>query len=130
MTEVTGTVDYVGTKWNGCVKVNGTLYSNAKDFKNPAKQGDFVTLKLEPWESKGKKGFNIVGVSFPETKKEEEGKPQAKAETKERDYDSENRGKVRHGMVCALAPLVATDTITVEKAKEVVNSLIEFVMKG
>ncbi len=137
--EMTGVVEAVGDKFNGSLKVNGSWVSNKKGFKNPAKVGDKVKLTLEPWEFKDKKGENITAVELlgsAPSKAPSEFKPASKAFTKAsteyvgRDFDAENRGKVRHGLTVALVPLLAQETISVDKAKEVVNSLVEFVMTG
>lgn len=153
--QVSGVVQGVGDNFNGSVKVNGVWYSNRKGFKNTAVVGDQVTLTLEAWEAKGKKGLNIVNVGFapkpvslpkvlaeklaPKTnpKSTDEGPRPGVATVEQlqkaiqgRDYDAENRGKVRHGLTVALVSLVATDTITLEQLKEVVNSLVPFVMEG
>lgn len=53
----------------------------------------------------------------------------SKPEYKERDYDAENRGKIRHGIVCARVErdgLVPLDKIEAD----IINELTEFVMTG
>lgn len=134
---VQGTVQAVGDKFTGSLCIDDTWYSNAKGFKNPAQKGNTVTLTLAPWSSGTKSGFNIVDVIVHKAKQveaqkeEEHDKPASAAKaTVGRDFDSENRGKVRHGLMVALVPLVAQELITEEKAKKLVVSLTDFVMKG
>lgn len=134
--QVSGVVTGVGDQFNGSVKVNGVWYSNKKGFKNPAKVGDQVTLELSPWEFKDKKGLNITGVSVKEkpveAPKAAEPKQEVKAQPSSgtRDFDAENRGKVRHGLTVALVSLVAQDALEVSMLKTIVNELTEFVMTG
>ena len=134
--QVSGVVTAVGDKFNGSLKVNGVWYSNKKGFKSEAKVGDIVTLELSPWEFKDKKGLSITAVSIKaQPKSANEAVKQVvekinAGEIKMRDFDAENRGKVRHGLTVALVPLVAQEVINVDKLKEIVDSLVEYVMTG
>lgn len=134
LTKVSGNVEAVSDKYNGSVKINGTWYAYHRDFDGVgAEQGQNVELSLESWEAKGKKGFNIVGVDFTKTAAVKrpatvvESTPSASLG---RDFDKENRGKVRHGLMVALAPLVATDSLELDAAKELIIQMTEFVMSG
>ena len=134
--KVTGVVTKVGDKFNGSVQLDGTTYySNKKGFVNPAKLGDKVELTLSDWSFNGKAGKNITGcvvLSSEPVKAPEKALPvleKAKSVTNgQRDFDKEARGKVRHGLIVSLLPLVATQTITLDKAKETVNDVLPFVM--
>lgn len=139
--KVTGLVEAVGTQFNGSVMVEGKWYNFKKGVANPTQKGDSVTLTLGEWEFKGKKGVNIVAIEFQlphevaaqtliEAKANGAKDVTAKQASGARDFDAENRGKVRHGLMVSLLPLVATDSITLKRAKEVVNEVLEFVMKG
>lgn len=136
--QVSGVVEGVGDKFNGSLKVGGKWYSNKKGFKNPAKTGDIVTLTLDAWEFNGKSGFSITDVSIKEGVKQAPKVEAAKTEQREsvaveakgRDFDAENRGKVRHGLVVALLPLVAQELITAGVARALVTQFVDFVMKG
>lgn len=135
MNHVTGIVQAVGEKFNGSLKVNDVWYSFAKGKKTDVEKGVVVTLTLKEWAMGDKKGLNIVDVvaEKEQPKAKEEPKTIAKAsalelEYKPRDFDNENRGKVRHGLLVAALPLILQELVTVEKAKEVIESLVPFVM--
>ncbi len=139
MTKNNVVVEFVGDKWNGSLKIGGEYFSFIKGYKNPGiVKGDVVNVTLEEWESKGKKGLNITKVekvgSAPvaDAPKDAPAVSDKKAPTAHvstgRDFDAEARGKCRHGMIVSLLPLVATQTITLERAVEVVNEALPFVM--
>ena len=125
MIEVFGVVEAVGTKFNGSLKVHEIWYSFVKGYSGPkALKGNTVKLTLEEWKSGDKKGFNIVDcIVDPVT-------PPSTQETVQTNTNDEARGKVRHGLTVALVPLVAQEMLTVDKLKEIVNSVVEFVMTG
>lgn len=136
--QLSGVVQGIGDKYNGSLKVGGEWYGFATKKHDSFKAGDQVTLELASWEAKGKTGFNITSVTLKE-KTVEAPKEESKMtsmprdvlpEAKGRDFDAENRGKVRHGLTVALVPLVAQQIIKVENLKELVNQLVDFVMKG
>lgn len=130
MNKVTGVVQAIGEKFSGSLKVNDVWYSNVKGFKNPAVKGDAVELTLQEWNSNDKSGVNIVNVEVKKASAKAEVHKEAVKEslTTERDFDSENRGKVRHGLTVALVPMLAQNLITLEKAKELIDSLVPYVM--
>lgn len=139
-TQVAGIVETIGTKFNGSVKVNGSWYNFKKGVSyTDIKTGDQVLLELGQWEFKGKTGVNVesftiktgpvVKVATPAEKvKSETGTLAMQAHG--RDFDAENRGKVRHGLMVSLLPMVAQEVVTLEEAKKLVNDSLDFVMKG
>lgn len=129
---VEGVVTKVGEKFNGSVQLdNAQWYNNKKGFVNPSKVNDKVRLTLEQWEYKGKTGFSVAAVDHLKTEvKAESRATNVASEPKARDFDAENRGKVRHGLMVALIPLVASENIELEDAKSLVTEVTEFVMRG
>lgn len=47
-----------------------------------------------------------------------------------RDFDAENRGKVRHGLVVAMIEHHGLNSHLKDSEKELINSYVEFVMTG
>lgn len=133
--KVNGVVSFVGTKFNGSVKIGNDYYSFARGVNNPCHVGDMVTLTLEPWESNGKNGFNIVGVDIlaiphKSTQKEVSDKHLEKVvgkanEMSKEDWAAKDRRISRQGVI-QIAVQVAP---TFEKAVELADRMLEYVNK-
>ena len=130
--KVTGAVEFVGTKFNGSVKVNGTYYSFAKGFTNPGvKQGDNVTLTLEAWESNGKSGFNVVNVARAATSQKELPAKQTKAPSvkaidsnmSKEEWASKDRRISRQGCI----QIAVQVTSTFNEAVKFADQMLEYV---
>lgn len=117
--EVKGTVEAVGTKFNGSAMVNGSWYNLKKGVKMPENvKGKEVVLTLEPWEFQGKSGKNVSAINVLEAAKKSE-EPKYVTTTNAiitRDYDKENHGKVKSLFLEALLsnPSMTTDMASVE----------------
>jgi hypothetical protein len=131
MDKVSGMVQYVGTKFNGSLKVNDTFYNFAKGSKNKAVVGDQVTLTLEPWESNGKSGVNIVEVDVLAVPHKVEQGQQAvvkhivtpKPEMSKDEWASKDRRISRQGCIQVAVQV----TTNFDKAVELADRMLEYV---
>jgi hypothetical protein len=140
LTKVSGLVEAVGNKFNGSLKVNGAWYGFAKRTTPEAYKGMNVELELEAWNSKGKSGFNIVGIKEASTVNSVKQEPVVNTKTqivvsnaqpKTRDFDAEARGKTRCQMFSAalqspvLQQYFYTKEMTLDQILEVVNQVAD-----
>lgn len=133
MSQISGIVEQVGTKFNGSVKLGGKFYNFKKgtDYSG-LKPGDNVTLELSPWEFNGKSGENVTGFSVKEkvavASKAEAPAPRQVAATG-RDFDKEARGKTRCSLFAAAIQSPALAGLAGSK-NELAAMAIELADKG
>lgn len=108
---VEGVVEARGARFNGSLLIDNIWYNFKKGVTSNVNKGDAVLLTLEPWDFKGKTGYNISNVKLisetssiddvipsvldkPETKHEAKQniKPDSKIEVKT-DWNAKDRSQ-------------------------------------